>query len=581
VTSLASRRRLLAVLLVCASLPLTAASHGGDSINAHDLREWLTYIASDDLQGRAVFSAGLGLAASYIEQHLREWNVKPAGDNGSYLQTVKVLGVRTTSRSSVTVQVGDERRTFADGEGVRFPRQAGGKQHLEIGRVEFAGYGLDLPAQRHDDYRGKDMTGAAAIWLGPAGIDGLDQAANRLLLDGRGRFATEEKHAAASVGVARAGGGARGEAAGRGQTPREDEAAAPEPQRRGRGRGAMPPADFTTTERFDRIVPPAITADEAFFTFLFSRAPVKYDELKRRADARQPLSPFRLDGVRITFDVNVEYEVVRTRLTQNVVAMVEGSDPQLRQTYVALGAHYDHVGYGEGELVKRENGVRRASAPGRVTPGAENDRIWNGADDDGSGTVALMALARAFAAGPRPKRSVLFVWHAGEEFGRWGSLYFVENPTVPIDRIVAQLNIDMVGRNRDNKSSEANTVYLVGADRISSELDAISREANHALPNPMRLDYEFNETADPEQLYFRSDHYSYASKGIPVIFFTTGLHADYHANTDEVSRIEFDKLTHVSRLVYEIAARLGSLDHAPARDNRGPRTAKDALATTR
>ena len=109
-----------------------------------------------------------------------------------------------------------------------------------------------------------------------------------------------------------------------------------------------------------------------------------------------------------------------------------------------------------------DNAPRRTRAPGRVTPGAVDDRIWNGADDDGSGTVALMALARAFAEGPRPKRSLLFVWHAGEESGRYGSRYFADYPTVPLDAIVAQLNIDMIGRNRDNKASEANTVYLVG-----------------------------------------------------------------------------------------------------------------------
>ena len=117
-----------------------------------------------------------------------------------------------------------------------------------------------------------------------------------------------------------------------------------------------------------------------------------------------------------------------------------------------------------------------------MTPGATDDRIWNGADDDGSGTVALMALARAFANGPRPKRSLLFVWHAGEERGLLGSRYFADYPTVPLETIVAQLNIDMIGRNRDNKSSEANTVYLVGSDRISSELHEINREANRALP---------------------------------------------------------------------------------------------------
>ena len=162
-----------------------------------------------------------------------------------------------------------------------------------------------------------------------------------------------------------------------------------------------------------------------------------------------------------------------------------------------------------------------------------------------------MALARAFAQGPRPKRSLLFVWHAGEERGLYGSRYFADYPTVPLDRIVAQLNIDMIGRNRDDKTSEANTVYLVGSDRISSELHQINRDANQALQPPLKLDYEMNDPSDPEQVYYRSDHYSYAAKGIPIIFFTTGLHPDYHANTDEVSKIEFAKMTRVTQLVYE------------------------------
>ena len=294
--------------------------------------------------------------------------------------------------------------------------------------------------------------------------------------------------------------------------------------------------------------------------------------MKKKADAGEPLTGFRLDGVTITFNVDADYEVVRTQLTQNIVAVVEGSDPQLKSTYVALGAHYDHVGYAEANSAPTASAP---SAPGRVTPGAENDRIWNGADDDGSGTVALMAMARAFAQGPRPKRSLLFVWHAGEERGLLGSRYYADHPTVPIDQIVAQLNIDMIGRNRDDKPSEANTVYLVGSDRISSELHEMNRAANGALEPPLTLDYEMNDPADPEQLYFRSDHYSYAAKGIPVIFFTTGLHPDYHANTDEVSKIEFPKMTRVTQMIYETAlARRRTSIIAPVRDYKGPRAGK-------
>ena len=142
--------------------------------------------------------------------------------------------------------------------------------------------------------------------------------------------------------------------------------------------------------------------------------------------------------------------------------------------------------------------------------------------------------------------------------------------------MVAQLNIDMIGRNRNNDPSEANTVYLVGSDRISSELDRISREADTDLAAPLRLDYEMNDLSDPEQIYYRSDHYSYAAKGIPIIFFTTGLHADYHANSDEVQKILFDKLTKVAQLVYETGTRVANLDHPPVRDNKGARAGKGA-----
>ena len=188
-----------------------------------------------------------------------------------------------------------------------------------------------------------------------------------------------------------------------------------------------------------------------------------------------------------------------------------------------------------------------------------------------------MALARAFAEAPRPKRSLLFVWHTGEERGLLGSRYFADYPTVPIDSIVAQLNIDMIGRNRDDKSSESNTVYLVGSDRISTELHTINRAANASLSKPLTLDYEFNDPNDPQSLYTRSDHYSYAAKGIPIIFFTTGLHGDYHANTDEVPRIEFDKLARIAQLIYETGLRVANLDHAPVRDNLGPRAHKGTM----
>ena len=530
-------------------LAAIAAPTGPAAITNDDLREWLTYLASDELEGRGLFSSGMGLAAAYIEGHLKRWGVRPAGDAGSFLQEVRILDVTATSHSTVTVQVGSESRTFADEHGVTFPKHVGGKRSFTVNEVEFAGYGLDAPGTGHADYDGREMADAAVVWLGLEGPKGLNESVRRLL-SGRGRYATEQIGAAAAIGPVRAAPGAT--------APSRENSA----------------IDFTTAQRLDAPVRPSITASDAFFAFLFSRAPVSYDELKRRADAQEPLPRFRLDEVTITFSIDADYRVVRTQLTRNIVGIVEGSDLSLRNSYVAFGAHYDHVGYAEGELDHDHSGTRRSGAPGRLTPGAQNDRVWNGADDDGSGVVALMALARAFALGPRPKRSLLFVWHTGEERGLYGSRYFVDYPTVPIDQIVAQLNVDMIGRNRDNNPAEANTVYLVGSDRISTELHELNRDANARLEVPLTLNHEMNDPDDPEQLYTRSDHYSYAAKGIPVIFFTTGLHPDYHANTDEVSKIEFGKMRRITEMIYETGVNVANLDHAPARDNKGPRAGR-------
>ena len=560
------RVRMLGVFALLLAAVIHAAAAGGrDSINARDLKEWLTYIASDELAGRAVFSSGLGLAAAYVEDHLREWGLTPAGDHGSYLQTVRVLDVKSVNHSTVTVEVAGQKRTFEAGDALTFPRNVGGKRRFTLDRVQFAGYGLDAPSLGHEDYRGLDVRGAAVIWLGLSGPRSVDREAQRRLLDGRSRYAIDQLHAAAAIGQAAP---PRGGSGGNGR-PR-DGGPGDDAQRPPAGAGAsreIPPGDFVTVRRLDAPIAPAATANDTFFEFLFSRGPVRYADLKRRAEAREPLAPFVLEGVKLTFNLDADYEVVRTRLTQNVVALVQGSDPQSRNTYVAFGAHYDHVGYAEGEIV---NG-RRQGAPGRVRDGALDDRVWNGADDDGSGTVSLMALAKAFADGPRPTRSLLFIWHAGEERGLYGSRYFADYPSIPLDRIVAVLNIDMVGRNRDDKPTESNTLYLVGSDRISSELHAVLEGANKASPAPLTLDYRMNDPGDPEQLYYRSDHYSYAAKGIPAVFLTTGLHPDYHANTDEVSRIEFAKLTRIVQFAYDAGAALANLDHLPLRDNKGPR----------
>jgi Peptidase family M28 len=434
------------------------------------------------------------------------------------------------NQSTLTVEVNGESRVFRNGEGVFFPPNVGEKRTFVLSDVDFVGYGLNMGSV-HNDYAGRDVKNKAVVWLGelaPVSLEGVPGAAR--MMESRPSTALEEMGAAVSFALARSF--------------------------RGRS-GAGGAASFTTTQRLDLPRPPEITVSDDVLAFIFSASGLNYEELKAKAELGEALTPAAIKGAKLTFNLDADYKVVNTRVTQNIIGFVDGTDPALKNTYVAFGAHYDHLGI--------EQGVRFD---------ADVDRINNGADDDGSGSTALIGLATAFATGPRPKRSLMFAWHAGEERGLWGSQYLADHPPVPIDSIVAQLNIDMIGRNRDDKDSEENTLYAVGADRISTELHNVLVAANSSLASPLNIDFEMNDASDPERIYFRSDHFSYAAKGIPIIFFFTGLHPDYHQVTDSVEKIHFEKLSRITRLVYELGRRLADMDHAPVRDFKGPRTGR-------
>ena len=567
---------LIAVVAIAICLSVPGAAQRGQ-ISQADLKEWLTYIASDELQGRQLFTEGLGLAGAYIAEHLKEWGVVPAGDRGSYFQTVKILGMRVRSNSSITVTVNGQTRTFKDGEGVTFPRNQGGKQTI-VAPVEFVGYGINFSPLKHNDYAAREMKGKIALFIG-RGISGMTAAHNRII-NGRGRDATEIERAVASIGPVAPNAGR-----GRGAAPGAAPAAGGDAGRAGTPPGPPPAAattnpaqrvDFQTARNVELPIPPQITATDAFFEFVFSGSGQSYEPLKALAAKQEPLPAIPLKDVTITINVDADYETVQTRLTRNVVGIVRGTDAKLRDSYVALGAHLDHVGYQQFAPTGGGGGaglIGTCTGQSRPTP-RPGDIINNGADDDGSGTVSLMAIAKAFATGQKPKRSVMFVWHSGEEDGLHGSRYMSDHPLLPIEQMVTMLNIDMVGRNRCDDPAQANTVYLVGSERISTELHNISEQANAALPRRLTLDYEYNDVADTESLYTRSDHYSYASKGVPVIFYTTGLHRDYHYVTDEVDKIEFAKMARIAELVQATAARVANLDHPPARDFAGPRVGK-------
>jgi hypothetical protein len=278
---------------------------------------------------------------------------------------------------------------------------------------------------------------------------------------------------------------------------------------------------------------------------------------------------------------------------RNVVAILRGSDPVLRTEYVAIGAHNDHIGIRKDaadydslrtfniELDRSGNPMWDRRIPAetrtaaraavrvnvdslhRIRP-ARIDSINNGADDDGSGTVSVLEIAQNMAAAPvKPKRSILFVWHTGEESGLLGSKWFTEHPTVPRDSIVAQLNLDMVGRGEavDLAGGGPDYLQLVGSRRVSTELGDLVEKINSERATPFKFDYQYDKNGDPNRIYCRSDHYSYARYGIPITFFTTGLHADYHQVTDEPQYINYDHLQRVAGFVRDIAVRVANLDH--------------------
>ena len=250
--------------------------------------------------------------------------------------------------------------------------------------------------------------------------------------------------------------------------------------------------------------------------------------------AGPPTIAQELNGRKFTARV----EQVKTPITDTTPPWC-GSDCR-SQPYV-VSAHYDHVG---------------------ILNPVKGDSIANGADDDGSGSVSLLAIARVMQQAPvKPKRSVLFVWHVGEEKGLLGSSWFTEHPTVPIDSIVAQLNADMIGRNADT------LLYVVGTleppNNQSKRLRAILDSVNAAFPTPFRLNREWDSATHPEHIYERSDHFNYARKGIPIVFVTTGLHDDYHKVSDEPRKIDFAKLARVTRLMAELGRAVANSPRRP------------------
>lgn len=246
--------------------------------------------------------------------------------------------------------------------------------------------------------------------------------------------------------------------------------------------------------------------------------------LRKRISKKMKSIPFDIKKTKLNF--HVEHRK-KTFDAENVVCYIEGSDEELKNELIVISAHYDHIGITDGE-------------------------INNGADDDGSGTVAVMQLAKAFHQakldGKGVKRSILVLNVSGEEKGLLGSEWYTAYPVFPLKNTVCNLNIDMIGR-EDKKNAGKEYVYIIGSDKLSSELHEISENVNKTYTH-LKLDYTYNNPNDPNRLYYRSDHYNFAKNNIPVIFYFSGLHEDYHRPTDDIEKILFDQMTARAKLIF-------------------------------
>lgn len=503
-------------------------ARGVDTITAAQLRSYLTFIASDEMEGRDTPSRGLDTTAKFIAMNLGRWGFKPMGDDGTFFQKI---ALRREALDATKTAGSINGKDFVVGEDF-LPNAVSATLS---GPLVYAGNGWVLKSKNLNPYQGIDVKDKIIVVVGtgfPRGVTRSDLA-GRMGEDWSSPTVYAQQHGAKGVLVI-------------------PDAGALLSWEQLRARALQPARSvvekFTTQPSAPPV--PNVVMSMKMAKVLFEGEKVDAVALANGSD----VAPFELTPKNITVTIAVKSE---HPMTQNVVAVWEGGDPVLKNEYVAVGAHYDHVGI---------------CAPG--TP----DPICNGADDDGSGTTALLGMAEAIShAKQKPKRSVLFVWHCGEEKGLWGSRYFTDYPTIPLDKIVTQLNIDMIGRSKkdgdtDQRNKELtgpNAIYVIGSTMMSTELGKLSQDVNKSFLN-LTYDTKYDDPADPNRFFFRSDHYNYARKGIPIIFFFDGVHEDYHRPGDEPQKIDYDKMEKVARTVYMTLWAVANLPTRPKVDKPLP-----------
>ncbi|HEY2846281.1 MAG TPA: M28 family peptidase [Pyrinomonadaceae bacterium] len=539
-----------------------------DGVTADQLHQYLNFVASDEMEGRDTPSRGLNTVAKFIALNLTKWGFKPAGDDGTFFQHIALH--RDTIDPSVSFAEFNNQH-YAYGDDVI--RASGPQSGSVNGMIVYAGNGWMIKSKNLNPYAGLDVKGKYIAVYGegqggfgtvvpiPEGVTAADVPRTTRGTDWADVTTYAAANGAAGVIVLPS----KAISQNWGQLQRNsfggrfsvDKFAAPA----GAGRqGAAPPVPVV-------YISPKLA--QAIFT----------------GEQQNPMSgsaaPFALNGGRsFTFTVGTKRE---DSSTQNVVAIWEGSDPKLKDEMVAIGAHYDHIG--------------NAAVPGSQCRAIPGDMICNGADDDGSGTVSILSIAEALSKAPqRPRRSAIFVWHCGEEKGLWGSQYFNQYPpaAVNIKNVIAQLNIDMIGRSKkpgymapcdtnpapgrapcNSTLTDENTIYVIGKDMMSSVLSNIVGGVNAGY---LKLGYDtrYDDPKDPNRFFYRSDHFNYAKNGIPITFWFDGEHEDYHQPGDEPQKIDYNKMQNVARTIMITLWELTDLKERPKVDKELPEQLKAA-----
>jgi peptidase M28-like protein len=504
------------------------------AITAADAMTRVYVLADDSMMGREAGTRGNVLGTDYIAREARRLGLEPAGENGTFFQTIPLVRRDVDPASTLSV----------DGEAL-----AMGRDYLLVPSVE----GIFTFADRLTAANAPVVYGGM---LGTTAVITPEQAAGKLVVFAAPSFRfwtgapLDRYHAAAGVAVATLDG-----------TPRAI-------------------IDYFTSAQMSLRKAPRADAPKVPAAVLVTRAAA--ERLMGR-----PLAGLAPGAAGRTVSGSARIRESPTEHpARNVVAVLRGTDPRLRGTYVAIGSHNDHDGVAaqalehdslrvfnrvlrptgadqepEAETPEAAARIRTELAALRGQRPARRDSIYNGADDDASGVAGMLEIAEHLVQN-RPKRSVLFVWHTAEEKGLLGSEHFTGHPTVPRDSIVTMLNIDMIGRGApgDLQGGGPDYLQLVGSRRLSTQLGDLVEEVNRRSGHGFRFDYTYDANGHPQNIYCRSDHYQYARWGIPVTFFTTGGHHDYHMLTDEPQYLDYDKLAKVSAFIADVARDVANRD---------------------